>query len=112
MGAAARARVSADFGLDRMGERMVALLAEARRRHAHAPRLAAGAGLARALAEQAVACARASAMAGVIDPYQTSWRTLAYFAVRNLLLPYYDRMTRARTWPAAVKNLFKAALRP
>lgn len=110
LGEAARARVTTAFPLTHMGDRMAALLAEASRRHVATPHLAAGAGLARALAEQAVTCARASALTGAIDPYRTSWRTLAYFAARNLLLPAYDRLTRDRTWPATLKNALKAAL--
>src|SRR5436309_3550939 len=97
--------------MGQMGDRLVTLLAEARRRCATAPRLALPDGLARALAAQAVAGVRSSPITGAIDPYHTSWRTLAYFAIRNLLLPYYRfALARGWLWPARMKDTLKSAL--
>ena len=111
LGACGRARVSEQFRREQMGDRLVTLLAEARRRCATAPRLALPDGLARALAAQAVAGVRSSPITGAIDPYHTSWRTLAYFAIRNLLLPYYRfALARGWLWPARMKDALKSVL--
>ena len=47
----------------------------------------------------------------LVDPYGDSWRTLAYFAVRRLFLPYYWAAVEQNvTWLVGVKNRRKRAL--
>jgi len=47
----------------------------------------------------------------LLDPYSDSWRTLTYFAVRRLLLPYYRAaLNQDRGWLLALKDRFKRVL--
>jgi hypothetical protein len=130
MGRAGRARVQAHFRLDQMGERMNSLLQEAMQLHVTRPRPVPSLGVGRICATQAVEYIRLSevadglwreherAQAGplglyphLLDPHSDSWRTLAYFAIRRLLLPYYRAaLGRDVKWLLAVKEKLKQAL--
>lgn len=72
-GAAARRRIVEHFELDKMGERFVALLAEARELHDRRPRQRLGAGLARELAVQGVEMVRIHELAEYLWPYRDKW---------------------------------------
>ncbi len=107
LGAAARARVVGAFRLEHMGTRMEELIRQAIRRARERP-AANGRALAPALAEQAVAAMWTAAHAHSVDPYRTDWRTLAYFALRRALLPWYERAhAHAGSWPATVKDTLR-----
>jgi glycosyltransferase involved in cell wall biosynthesis len=110
MGQAGRARVSAHFRLEEMGERMVALLEEARDLRSTNPRPQPSLGLARACAAQAVEYIRlyyladrlwnerysSSQMGG--DHNRMSWRVRVYLALDRWHKPFY-RMFVRRGWP-------------
>lgn len=72
-GAAARRRIVEHFELDKMGERFVALLAEAKELHDRKPRLRLGEGFARELAVQGVEMARIHELAEYLWPYRDKW---------------------------------------
>lgn len=130
MGQAGRSRVKQYFRLEQMAERMVFLLQEAMRLRVTQPRPIPSLGLGRACAAQAVEYVRLSevaeglwrererAQAGpvglhphLLDPYSDSWRTLTYFAIRRLLLPYYRAaLDRGIKWFLLLKNRLKRAL--
>jgi hypothetical protein len=111
-----------------MGEQLVALLQEARQLHVTQPRPVPSLGLGQACAAQTVEAVRLANVVDelwrergraenlhlhpyLLDPYSDSWRTLAYFAVRRLLLPYYHAaLDKNMRWLVPVKNRLKWAL--
>lgn len=108
-----------------MGVRMIALLQEAMRVHVTEPRPVPSLALGRVCAVQAVESTRLSEGAGelwrergqislqpyLLDPGSDSWRTLAYFALRRLLLPYYQAaLVRGMKWLLPLKDKLKRAL--
>jgi glycosyltransferase involved in cell wall biosynthesis len=128
MGQAGRRRVETQFRLEQMGEQLVALLQEARQLHVTQPRPVPSLGLGQACAAQTVEAVRLANVVDelwrergraenlhlhpyLLDPYSDSWRTLAYFAVRRLLLPYYHAaLDKNMRWLVPVKNRLKWAL--
>ena len=47
----------------------------------------------------------------LLDPHHDSWRTLAYFAIRQLVLPYYRAgLERRLTWLQPIKEYMKKTL--
>jgi len=114
-----------------MGEGMISLLQEAMRLHITQPRPVPGLGLGRACAAQAVEYVRLSDVADglwrereqapagplgfhpyLLDPHSDSWRTLAYFAIRRLLLRYYRAALERKMmrWLLPFKNRLKQTL--
>ena len=104
---------------------MIALLREAMRVHVTEPRPVPSLALGRVCAVQAVESTRLSEGAGelwrergqislqpyLLDPGSDSWRTLAYFALRRLLLPYYRAaLVRGMKWLLPLKDKLKRAL--
>lgn len=130
MGQSGRRRVETHFRLEQMGERIAFLLQEVMRSCAAQPRPVPSLGLGRACAAQAIEFIRVSEaldslwwerghrqngggslQSPLLDPYGDSWRTLTYFAVRRLLLPYYRRaLDWDIRWLLPVKNRFKRVL--
>jgi glycosyltransferase involved in cell wall biosynthesis len=131
MGQAGRRQVETHFRLEQMGEGLTSLLQEAMRLHVTQPRPVPGLGLGRACAAQAVEYVRLSdvadglwrereqAQAGplgfhpyLLDPHSDSWRTLAYFAIRRLLLRYYRAALERKVmrWLLPFKNRLKRTL--
>ncbi len=128
MGQAGRRRVSAQFRLEQMADRMAFLFQEAARLHAAQPRSVPSRSLGRTCAAQAVEYTRLSEVAsglwrererlhdrsatfnpGSID--QIDWRRSAYFAIRRLLLPYYHAaLERDMKWLFALKERLKEIL--
>lgn len=125
MGQAGRGRVQALFRLEQMGERMISLLQEAMGLHRTQPRPVPSRGLGQACAAQAVEYVR---LAEVTDglwrerelahvgplglrPHSDSWRTLTYFTIRRLFLPYYRAaLDRNLKWLLPFKNRLKQVL--
>ncbi len=105
LGQAARARVSANFRIEQMGERMDARLKDAIHRHASQARPAPTLGLGRACAAQTIEYTRLSEFANelwlqhtqspmlppaqLLDPDTARWRTLVYYAITRFPLLYY-----------------------
>ena len=130
MGQAGRRRVSTSFHIKQREERISFLFQEAQRLHTAQPRPIPGLGLGRACAAQAVEYGRLSDAVNalwqereqgrtgraalppyLLDPYSDRWRTLAYFTIRRLLLPYYHAaLNREMKWLLALKDRFKWAL--
>src|SRR5262245_10379340 len=55
--------------------------------------------------------ARANLAPYLLDLYEDSWRTLAYFAIRHGCLAYYRAtLNQAMTWLLPLKNRLKQAL--
>lgn len=105
MGAAGRQRVQTYFRLEQMGERLLALIQHAgdyRQRQARVPP---STRMGQLYAAQVVEYQRLQEIADglwrqrgrsdlhpyLLDPQNDSWRTLAYFSLRRLLLPTYQR---------------------
>ena len=128
MGEAGRNRVEKEFRLEHMGERMVEILCEARRLHTEQPRPTLGRGFGTVCATNAIEYLRVAEVADglwrdreqpaqrhlspqLLDPHHDSWRTLAYFAIRQLVLPYYRAgLERRLTWLQPVKEYMKKTL--
>jgi len=130
MGEASRARVQAHFRLAQMGERMSFLLQETMQLRVTQPRPVPSLGVGRVCAAQAVEYIRLLEVADglwrereqahvgplglhphLLDPHSDSWRTLAYFAVRRLLLPYYRAaLNRDVKWLLPLKDRLKHLL--
>ena len=127
MGQAGRRRVNDHFRLEQMDERMDSLFTEAARLHAVQPRPVPSQSLGRTCAAQAVEYIRLSDVAsglwqererdtepgginsGSVD--QRHWRTSAYFAIRRLLLPYYNAaLNRDMKWLFSLKERLKEML--
>lgn len=103
LGQAARRRVATRFTLKDMGERMQQIITAAQQQAQQHPVLAPSLGLGQMSATLAVEYVRLSDLADglwwerqqaglhphLLDPQNDSWRTLAYFAIRRLCLPYY-----------------------
>jgi hypothetical protein len=109
---------------------MITLLQEARQSHAASPRSIPSLSLGRSCATQVVEYVRLSEVADglwrereqvqagplgfhpfLLDPHSDSWRTLAYFALRRLLLPYYQAaLDRNMKWLLPLKNRLKQML--
>ncbi|MGE0825146.1 MAG: glycosyltransferase [Candidatus Binatia bacterium] len=125
MGHAARKRVEASFGLSDMGTRMEELITAAQQRAKSSPCPTPSLGVGRMSATLAVEQVRLSELADglwwerqraglhphLLDPHNDSWRTLAYFTIRRLCLPYYREIL---DWGGKVllplKNGLKRAL--
>ncbi len=107
MGHAARQRIEAGFRLEQMGERMDGLLREFRRLHEAHPHVPPSREIGQICAAQAIEYQRLWTVADglwrstgreerfllpphLLDPHSDSWRTLAYFSLRRLALPYYQ----------------------
>jgi len=130
MGQASRERVRTHFRLEQMGEQVLSLLLEGVRLHKSQPRPVPSLGVGRVCASQAIESTRISEALDslrwehehkqngmgplyphLLDPYSDSWRTLTYFTVRRLLLPYYRAaLNRDITWILPLKNRFKRVL--
>ena len=128
MGMAGRDRVAANFRVEQMGERMAALLREAIQLHAREPRELPTQSLGALFAAQAVEYIRLSEVADglwqgrgqaslpnlhpqLLDPNADHWQTLAYFAARRFLSPYYRAaLGRNVRWLIPLKNKLKQAL--
>jgi len=128
MGQAGRQRIETFFTIEQMGEHMATLVSEALQLHREQPRLLPTVDMGRICVNQAIEYVRLSEVADglwqergqatsavlyphLLDPHQDSWRTLAYFAVRRLLLPYYRAaLERHLTWLLPVKNRLKYIL--
>ncbi|MBI3245236.1 MAG: glycosyltransferase [Deltaproteobacteria bacterium] len=130
MGKAARRRIEAGFRLEQMGERMDGLLREFQRLHETHPRVPPSRELGQVCAAQAVEYQRLWKVADglwrqhgqeerllfpphLLDPHSDSWRTLAYFSLRRLVLPYYQAaLNRNMRWLLPLKNTVKRMLLP
>ncbi len=130
MGQAARRRVEKHFRLEKMGDQMHSFFHEALHLLHTAPPSLPPPGLAHACATQAIEYTRLSnvadglwrererAQAGplgfhpyLLDPYSDSWRTLAYFTLRRLFLPYYRAaLDRNMKWLLPLKDRLKHLL--
>ncbi len=128
-GRAARERVCTQFRLEQMGERIDELLQTARRLQTERKRPTLGQGLGHASASQAIEYMRLSETVDglwqermqtraasnvpphLLDPNSDSWRTLAYFTLRRLLLASYQAGLRKNMrWLLPVKNAVKRTL--
>jgi glycosyltransferase involved in cell wall biosynthesis len=125
MGKAGRLRVEGHFRLEQMGEKISTLLSDAARLRVTQPRAIPSPTVGQICAIQAVEYVRLTELADglwqergrralppyLLDPQNDSWRTLAYFTVRRLLLPYY-RAVLDRDVPVLrpLKNRLKRVL--
>ena len=128
MGRAARKRIEQYFRLESMGDRMDNLLCLIQEGHRSSPRVAPSPELGQVCAAQAIEYVRLSEVVDglwrdrgqaerlqipphLLDPQSDSWRTLAYFALRRLLLPYYRAaLNRNMRWLPRVKSGLKRLL--
>jgi glycosyltransferase involved in cell wall biosynthesis len=123
MGQAGRARVCTHFRLERMGERMVALMEKAMGLHASCPRPLPGLGLGQACAAQAIEYVRLFQFADELwakynspnlsctERNGSNWREKIYLALYRWHEPYYHWYTkRGWTWLTPFREKIKQAL--
>jgi glycosyltransferase involved in cell wall biosynthesis len=132
LGNAACARVGEHFRLEAMGERVVALFAEARRRHATTRHPPVDLALGRMYAAEVIEHRRVARFAeglgldagngdrlgaepvdARLNPYVAPASALLYFGLRAALMPMYRAATRTPSghWLVALKDRVKRALR-
>ncbi|RPJ58851.1 MAG: glycosyltransferase, partial [Acidobacteria bacterium] len=101
LGQAGRRRVSRAFRLKQMGERMVALLEQARQWHEERPRLQPPLGFGTACARQVVESIRLSQVTAQLWSQRnhngSSWRQRTYLVLARLYEPWY-RLAANRGW--------------
>ncbi|MDD5367986.1 MAG: glycosyltransferase family 4 protein [Anaerolineaceae bacterium] len=122
MGRACRDRVTRYFRQDQMGERMIALIEEAKNLRIAAPRDPSSAevvgALAREVAEYSRARAEANALHARYDIYATnppmppvSAGTYLYFAMRKIFFPLYTKITtNGDSWLSRLKTIVKGKI--
>lgn len=111
MGKAGRQRVETSFRLEQMGEQLIALLEEADQYRRIQARMLPSTKVGQWYATQIIEYQRLQEIVDglwqqrgrsdlhpyLLDPQNDSWRTLAYFSVRRLFLPTYQRAL-GRDW--------------
>ena len=135
MGEQGRQRIQDYFRLEQMTDGVLAAYEAARQKREAAPALAPGVGLGRACATQAVEYLRITTVtdwlwqereqrmapaagagtslipAHLTATYGRSWRTVLYFSVRRMFLPFYTALLKTnRPWLLSLKNRLKRRL--
>ena len=133
MGQQGRQRIEEHFRLEQMTDTVVATYEAARQERAAATAPLPGLGLGRACATQAVEYLRVTTVtdwlwqereqrpeqgqgtslipAHLVAAYGHSWRTVLYFSVRRMFLPFYNALLKGnRPWLSSLKNRLKRRL--
>jgi glycosyltransferase involved in cell wall biosynthesis len=113
MGEAGRCRVAEHFAIERMHERLLALLTTARQRHGTDPRSVPPEGLAAACAAQAVECVRLQRLSDRLwtERRHDSFLVRAYQAFSRRFQPLYQRgVDRGWDWLPRLRTRVKLSL--